>query len=54
MIITNRFVGEEIQIGDDIVVKILSIHPTKKKVRLGITTPKNIGISYPYNKKENH
>ncbi len=42
MLIISRKIGEELKIGDDIVVKIVDID--KNQVKVGIDAPKNIAI----------
>ncbi len=48
MLVLSRRYGEKIVIGEDIVVTILEISPSR--VRLGIDAPKDVNIS----RLENH
>ena len=45
MLVISRKVNEEIKIGNDILIKIVSIK--NKDVRLGIDAPKNIRVNRP-------
>jgi len=42
MLVISRKIGEELKIGDDIVLKIINVD--KNQVKIGIEAPKNITI----------
>ncbi|WAM30847.1 carbon storage regulator CsrA [Caldicellulosiruptor naganoensis] len=42
MLVLSRKVGDQILIGDDIIIKVISIE--KDSVKLGIDAPKNIKV----------
>ena len=42
MLVLTRRIGEEIVIGDDIVLKVLEVQG--RKVRLGLTVPRDVAV----------
>jgi carbon storage regulator len=44
MLVLTREEDEDILIGDNIVIKIVSVNRTNGQVRLGIEAPRNIAI----------
>ena len=42
MLVVSRKVGEELKVGDDIIVKVVDID--KNQVKIGIDAPKNVMI----------
>ena len=42
MLVVSRKIGEELKVGDDIIVKIIDID--KNQVKIGIDAPRNIMI----------
>lgn len=44
MLILTRRVGEVLQIGEDISVRILGVHVHGNQVRIGIEAPKNVEV----------
>ena len=42
MLVLTRRIGEEIVIGDDIVLKVLEVHG--RKVRVGLTAPRDVAV----------
>ena len=46
MLVLTRKIGEEIQIGDDILITVCKPHPEQPRdsVRIGISAPRNVTI----------
>jgi len=42
MLVVSRKIGEELKVGDDIIVKIIDID--KNQVKIGIDAPRNVTI----------
>ena len=44
MLVIGRYKGEEIRIGDDIVIKFIDFYRGKKAIQIGITAPREIPV----------